>query len=629
MDSNILKQRARAFNYLFDAVVVTDVQGIITDWNKGSENLYGYSKEDVIGKPVSILHVPEDVEHVTSEVIASIEKYSRWSGEVRMLHKDGHIGWIESVCVPIIDDNNQMVGALGINRDITKSKNAEDALRESEHRFRSLVETTGDWIWAINLEGIHTYSNPVIKNILGYEPEEIVGKSSFSLLHEEDLIKVEKALTTLPKAKTGWSGWVLRWRHKDGTYKYLESNAVPILDDSDEVVGFQGTDRDITERMHTEDQLRRSQKMEALGKLTGGIAHDFNNMLGVILGYSELLEDKLADTPQLSKYIKQISSAGNRAKKLTSKLLAFSRKQPSDKKSSNINCLLERDRHMLEKTLTAKIDLTIEMAKELWDVCLDEEMLGDSILNVCINSMHAMPDGGKLTISTKNAHLDDSEVQSFSIPAGDFVQLSITDTGTGISPDIKEKIFEPFFTTKGDAGTGLGLSQVYGFVKQSNGEIQIFSEPGKGAQIVIYIPKYLKQKTDGCCITKSSETTTTSKNEIILVVDDEPALRTLAEEILESRNYQVWCAGSGEEALKILATKDIDLMLTDIIMPNMDGYQLASQVKQQFPEIKILIASGYNEQLKNEDSENTLYPQIDKPYSFDALLKGIRKLLDE
>ncbi len=387
--------------------------------------------------------------------------------------------------------------------------------------------------------------------------------------------------------------------------------------------------RDITERIHTEEQLRRSQKMDALGKLTGGIAHDFNNMLGVILGYAELLQGKVTNDPQLSRYVGEIRVAGNRSKSLTSKLLAFSRKQPSELKSHNINNILNSNQHMLEKTLTAKIKLILDQDEDLWSVCIDDEMLSDAILNMSINSMHAMPEGGRLVISTENKAITEEESQQLSISAGDYIKLSFTDTGTGLLPEIKEKIFEPFFTTKGDAGTGLGMSQVYGFVKQSKGDIQVFSEPGKGTQIVIYLPRYIKDGNDDSDVIKQDKIPAPSKNETILVVDDEPALRDLAEEILNLQNYQVLSAESGSEALKILNKNDIDLMITDVIMPGMDGSQLASEVKFHYPNIKIIMASGYSDEASREGDDTTGWKQHRFLFRAADLLKNIRDLMDE
>jgi len=629
---------AITLNSIGDAVITTDVEGHVNRMNPVAEQLTGWSLHEAKGQEVrtvfSIINAStrEPIENPVEKVI-STGNIIYLSNHTTLISKDGTEYHIADSAAPIRDGDDNIQGMILVFNDVTEQYKLREGRLESEERFRQLAENIQEvfWLGSPSWDEIF-YISPAYEKIWGQNPENLYQNPSLWIesVHPDDR---EQVINDIPK-DIGRIGEYIEFRkyriqRSDGQILWIKARAYPIKDHDGRVIRIAGIAENITEQVNMEETLRRTQKMDALGKLTGGISHDFNNLLGVILGYTELLEDKLADTPPLNRYINEISLAGNRAKILTSKLLAFSSKQSTDKKSSNINCLLERDQHMLEKTLTAKINLTIEKANELWDVCIDEELLADSILNMCINSMHAMPKGGKLTISTKNTQLNDSDVRSFSIPAGNYVQLSVTDTGAGMSSDIKGNLFEPFFTTKGDAGTGLGMSQVYGFVKQSNGEIQVLSEPGEGTQIDIYIPRYIKQINDNCCITKSHETPTPSKNEIILVVDDEPALRELAEEILKSHNYQVLCAESGEEALQILTTKDIDLMLTDVIMPNMDGYQLASQVKQQFPKIKILIASGYNEQMLNENSNSALYDQLDKPYSSENLLNKIRKLLDE
>jgi len=610
------------------------------EWNMQTNEVYysprwksmlGYEDDELESafSTWEYLTYPKDVERTKKLIQQYVDgEINKFESEFRMQHKDGHWLHILSRAELERDAEGSPLLLSGTHVDITERVNAEDRLQQLAENLNEVF-----WLGSPTWDEIY-YISPAYEKIWGQKAEDLYMNPRLWIdsVHPDDR---EQVIEDIPKDIKSIGEFVnfreYRIQRSDGEIIWIKARAYPIKDPNGQLIRIAGIAEDISERVRMEEAMQRTQKMDALGKLTGGIAHDFNNMLGVILGYSELLEEKLADTPQLSKYIKEISSAGNRAKKLTSKLLAFSREQPADKNLFKINRLLERDHHMLEKTLTAKIDLRIEKGAELWEVCLDEEMLADSILNMCINSMHAMPDGGKLTISTKNIHLNDREVQLFSISAGDYVQLSITDTGTGISPDVKEKIFEPFFTTKGDAGTGLGMSQVYGFVKQSNGDIQVLSEYDKGTQIVIYIPRYEKQKNDKCCITKSNEKSEPkpSNNESILVVDDEPALRKLAKEILQSQNYQVLCAEDGEEALKILTTKNIDLMVTDVIMPNMDGFQLASLVKQQFPEIKILIVSGFNEQYEDENSNDALYHQLDKPYNSAALLNKIKKLLDE
>lgn len=389
---------------------------------------------------------------------------------------------------------------------------------------------------------------------------------------------------------------------------------------------------DVTERHKTEETLRRSQKMDAIGKLTGGIAHDFNNMLGIMLGFSELLRANINEKDlKLVQYCDQILKAGGQqARMLTSKLLEFSRKAPSAQDITHINQLVNDMKHMLEKTLTARIVLNFELETELWPVCLDSARLEDAILNLSINAMHAMPDGGTLTINTRNMHLTEADLRNLELTPGDYVFLTISDTGTGIPHEIQQQIFDPFFTTKDDEGTDLGLSQVYGFVQQMGGQIQVYSEPGQGSSFVLCFPKSDKiEMPELKNIDKTSQQVLAGQ-ETVLIVDDEPGLLILTEDILTLNGYKTICAESAEQALEILKSEHVDLLLSDVIMPGMDGYQLASLVQDRYPMIKIQMVSGYSEkQHESNVSGDTLHTmRIEKPYSAENLLMRVRELLD-
>ncbi|MCW8899521.1 MAG: response regulator [Gammaproteobacteria bacterium] len=377
------------------------------------------------------------------------------------------------------------------------------------------------------------------------------------------------------------------------------------------------------------DIMSRSQKMDALGQLSGGIAHDYNNMLGVILGYAELLENQLTQQPNLTNYVHEIQHAGERGTKLTKKLLTFAKKNYSEEEQLDLNLLLQHQQDMLKKTLTPRISLILNLKENLWPVWLDESDIEDAILNISINAMHSIKGNGQLTIQTGNQRVDQDAAYSLGVMPGDYVLLSFADTGCGMDKVTQAKIFEPFFTTKGSEGTGLGLSQVYGFVNRSKGAIKVYSEPDKGTHLTLYFPRYNTSEK-----TKSSETVNllpsspTDKN--ILVVDDEIALLNLTCEILSENGFNVFAAENAKQALDILESRNIDALVTDIIMPEMDGYQLAAIVQEKYPAIKIQFISGYTKDVNETMVEDTLQKNlIHKPFSSQELILTIQKLLDK
>ena len=391
---------------------------------------------------------------------------------------------------------------------------------------------------------------------------------------------------------------------------------------------------EMTKRRQSENDRRvdevvnRAQKLDALGKLTGGIAHDYNNMLGIIIGYAELLKRSLTDQPKLAKYADGIYHAGQRGAKLTKKLLAFSRQKTSDAEPVDINNLLTELKQMLDKTLTARICLILDLADDLWLAYLDSGDLEDAIINISINAMHAMDGGGQLTIRSRNKRLGSRDAQLFNLSAGDYVELSLTDTGCGMDQAVIGRIFEPFFSTKGDKGTGLGLSQVYGFVERSQGAIKVYSEVGQGTEVRMLFPRYAAEDP----IAEKSETTFQAAMgcEAILVVDDEMALLDLARELLAPQGYRVMCANSGKQALAILEQQSIELVLVDAIMPEMDGYQLAAIIREQHPKVKIQMISGFSDNRHRNKLDEQLYQEIlYKPYQAQDLLTRVRTLLDQ
>ncbi len=391
---------------------------------------------------------------------------------------------------------------------------------------------------------------------------------------------------------------------------------------------------DVQEKSAAERQAReilaRTQKLDSLGELSSGIAHDFNNILNVINGYAAELEKALAAWPELARHAREILSAGTRGAGLTRKLLAFSRKTASAPAVVDLNTVLRELHDMLQKTLTARIKLELALAEDLWPVLLDAAELEDAVVNLVVNAMHAIEGQGHIVIETQNRKLTARQAAILQLGAGDHVALCVRDDGVGMTAAVRKRIFEPFFTTKGDKGTGLGLSQVYGMVKRAGGSIEVESAPGKGASFCLYFPRH-----HGVVARRPAPVSgeqggdAPAGNETILVVDDEPALRELCQLILEQQGYRVLVAGSGREALEILAREAVDLLLSDVVMPELNGFQLAALVRQQYPRVKVQLASGFTDRWNSgADDEALRERMIWKPYRAQELLRRVRRLLD-
>ncbi len=408
---------------------------------------------------------------------------------------------------------------------------------------------------------------------------------------------------------------------------WVDFSVHPVFDNTGKVNFLVAEVRDATRRRIAEEHSKRSQKMDALGKLVGGIAHDYNNMLGVILGYAELLEMKYENSNDSEGYIAEIIRAGERGRVLTRKMLAFSKSESSNPSACDINQALLDLKDMLSKSLTASIKLNYDLYEHAWPVWLDIHELEDAILNLSINAKYAMPKGGTLSITTKNTYISRDEAKLLGLEANDYLKLCIADTGYGMDEETKAHVFDPFFTTKGEAGNGLGLSQVFAFMERSSGTINLYTQLDEGSQFSLYFPRHNKTQKAAKSFDNHSAPQLTGK-EHILVVDDEPALRELAKQILTHFGYQVTVASSGGEALKVLATQPIDLMLSDIIMPNMDGYQLSRLVTKHYPKIKIQLASGFSDNRHTESDLHLRQNMLHKPYSSKELLTSIRLLLD-
>lgn len=623
------KRMQGIMDYAPIAICVKDLDGHFTFLNKKVTEFYQISGQELIGKTLYDV-LPEDIAHKMNKNDLEVIKTGKTTKYDESAPLEDGLHHFISTKFPLFDENGNLYAVGGISTDITERVRINDSLRLSQQRLLLHREQSplGIIDWNMDFEILDW--NPAAQRIFGFAKDDVLGRDiTDRILPDSSRKQVEEIWEKLISNKGGEYS-LNENTTKAGNVILCEWHNTPLVDENGEVIGVTSLVDDVTERETTAETLRQTQKMNAIGKLTGGVAHDFNNMLGVILGFANALKNKInKDENELIKYSDQIITAGTRAAKLTSKLLEFSRTAPSFSESISINVLLTNMRDMLEKTLTHRIKLTYELQENIWPVWLDKGRLEDCILNLSINAMHAMPEGGILTIQSKNIHHPDSDAHLIDVTPGDYVLISVIDSGIGMAKEVQEKIFDPFFTTKGENGTGLGLSQVYGFIQQLEGNIKVYSVLDEGTRMDFYIPRYKDEEDEKLIVNLSDTIDTPSGNETILVVDDEESLLELAEMILVTYGYNVICTESSEQALDVLKNNSVDLLLTDVIMPGMDGYQLVAEVKKLYPEIKIQIVSGYVEEenvckVGDKIHENRLH----KPYSAEVLLSKIRTLLD-
>ncbi len=510
-------------------------------------------------------------------------------------------------------------------------------LDEQEELFRLISENAADMIAVVDTNGRRLYNSPAYQRVLGYSPEELRATSSFEQIHPDDRQRVMEAAE---EARRTGVGRRIEYRilHKDGTWRTVESTASVVRNAKGEIEKFVIVNRDITERRQAEEalsrsekQLRQAQKMEAVGQLSGGIAHDFNNLLGVIIGYSEALEARLDQNEPLRKNAEEIKKAGRRGAALIRQLLAFSRQQVLAPKVLDLNAVVADVDKMLRRVIGEDIDLTSVLDPATGHVKADQGQIEQVIMNLAVNARDAMPEGGKLTIETANAELDEGVARhSPYVLPGSYVLLAVSDTGVGMDAETQAHIFEPFFTTKGPGeGTGLGLAMVYGVVKQSGGYIWVYSEPGKGATFKIYLPRVdevVEAARGGARSAPSSQGW-----ETILLVEDEEPLRALTRGLLVESGYNVLEANSGAQALELAERHEgpIHLLLTDVVMLGMSGFALAEKLVAARPEMRVLYISGYTDRAFGP--HGTLEPGtllLQKPYTQDNLIRKVREALD-
>jgi len=523
-------------------------------------------------------------------------------------------------------------GALAFAQSQADKFVAESALRTSERRFRALVEESWDAVALFGADGTILYGSPATTRLLGYDLAEFVGRNAMELIHPDDrtavLLRLQEA-TAAPRARVHVAA---RVRHKNGSWRYLEGVFTNLLDDPS-VAAIVNNYRDVTDRRILEEQVVLSQKMEAIGRLAGGVAHDFNNILTAIGGYTDLLLADLAPDDQRRRDVEEIYRAAERAAALTQQLLAFSRRQVLQPKVINLNALVPEVEKMLRRLIGEDILFATVLPPRLGNVRADPGQLEQVIVNLAVNARDAMPDGGRLTIETRNVELDESYAADHpSVRPGRYVMLAVTDTGVGMDEETKARIFEPFFTTKvRGKGTGLGLATVYGIVQQTGGHIWPYSERGQGTTMRVYLPR-VDEPADPIERPGDVAPETLRGSETILLVEDEAPVRAVTRQLLQRNGYTVLEAPDGPTALALVdgekGSQHVDLLLTDVIMPGMSGRELAKQLKARRPEVRALFMSGYTDDavVRHGMLEPGL-AYLEKPFRPTALLRKVREVL--
>ncbi len=613
-----LRTLSRAVEQCPVSIVITTPQGDIEYVNPHFTRATGYSLEEVRGKNPRVLKSGETSQDVYRGLWETIISGGEWRGEFHNKKKNGDLYWENAAVSPIVDDAGRITHFLAVKEDITRQKLAEQTLQ----RQASLLEQSYDAVMVWESGGTIIFWNRGAEKLYGYTSSEAVGKAPHLLLET----KAQGGLRALRETLEQESRWEGELEHSTrlGRRIKVESRMV-LMRESDRTFAL-AVNRDVTERQKLGDQLRQAQKMEGIGQLAGGIAHDFNNLLGVILGYSEIVLSR-NDIGTIRRPVEQIHHAGQRAASLTRQLLAFSRKQLLEPRVINLNSLFGELEKMLRRMIDENIRIEAFLDPTLGQVLADPGQIEQVVMNLVINARDAMPEGGRVTIETANAELDQEyQRQHIGAKPGQYVMMAISDTGTGMDKETQARIFEPFFTTKKD-GTGLGLATVYGIVKQSGGYIWVYSELGQGATFKIFLPRIQKEAQE---MRPPMPHIQVRGTETILLVEDAEPLRLLTREILEADGYKVLEAPDGEQAIGVSEAYkgDIDLLITDVVMPGMNGPQLAEQLKRIRPRIQVLFISGYPDKAFNHqailDSGAML---LTKPFTRELLERKLREVL--
>jgi PAS domain S-box-containing protein len=616
------------------AICMLDPTGLVLSWNPGAEKIKGYTADEIIGQHFSRFYTTEEREAgVPGRALKTAAESGRFTAEAWRCRKDGTQFWAMVVIDPIYD-KGRLIGFAKITRDMTEQRQAQLRALESERRFRLLVQGVTDYaIYMLSPEGRVTNWNAGAERIKGYRQDDIVGEH-FSRFYTPEDVQANLPAKALEMARRDGRYEAEGWRQRRDGSRFWAGVVIDPIYDEGELVGFAKITRDLTERQEAQTRLFQSQKMEAVGQLTGGLAHDFNNLLTGISGSLELLKVRLAQgrISDLERYITAAQGASSRAAALTHRLLAFARRQTLDPKPTAPNALITNIQDMIQRTVGPEIKVKTQFAQCVWPILCDPNQLENAILNLCINGRDAMPNGGRITIETANASLDPRGAKEYDLQPGQYVAICVTDSGTGMPPDVVARAFDPFFTTKPTGhGTGLGLSMIYGFARQSGGQVRIHSEVDVGTTVRIYLPRHHGEPERETPEVPLTEAPRAEAGETVLIVDDEPTVRMLVTEVLAELGYAAIEAADGVSGLKVLQSDvRIDLLITDVGLPGgLNGRQMADAARDRRPELRVLFITGYAESamLDNDRLEKGMHV-LTKPFAMDVLGSRIKSIIN-
>ncbi len=644
------------------SIFTVDANGTIVDWTPGAEAVFGWSSDEARGQSAEILYTSADRKAGVPAREMALARAEGCANEERWhIRRDGTRFFAKGSVRPLHDADGSIAGFIKIARDETERRATEATLRETEQRYRLAAKATNDAIWDWDLATHRVEWNEAVMVLFGYAQDqvELTGDWWIGNIHPDDRARIDEDIhAVIDGAGDHWTA-EYRFRRSDGTFADVFDRGHVFRDDEGRAMRMIGAMLDLTDRKRAENELRelnetletrvsertadlmaaqealrQAQKMEAVGQLTGGLAHDFNNLLTGISGSLEMMQIRIAQgrTADVERYVGAAQGAARRAAALTHRLLAFSRRQTLAPMPTNVNQLVTGMEDLIRRTVGPAVQLETVSSAGLWPSLIDPSQLENAILNLCINARDAMPDGGKITVETCNRWMDDRTAEQRGLDPGQYISLCVSDTGSGMSPDVIAKAFDPFFTTKPiGEGTGLGLSMIYGFAKQSGGSVAIYSEVGDGTMVCVYLPRHMG---DAEAVDVESDTQSVPRaeaGETVLVVDDEPTVRMLVAEVLTDLGYTAIEAVDGAAGLKIINSDlRIDLLVTDVGLPGgLNGRQVADAARSVRPDLKVLFITGYAENAVL--SHGHLAPGmhvLTKPFGMDVLATRIRSLIE-